>query len=71
MQLSFSKAARRTPDQQAGSVVKAGVCEIETITHPDGAGVGMISAHDWIAISWLRNQSQGTKRKPECSYGTR
>src|ERR1035441_157912 len=40
----------RAPDEQAGSIVEAGVGEEEIVTHADGAGVGVVSAQDGVAI---------------------
>src|ERR1035441_5582347 len=40
----------RAPDEQAGSIVEAGVGEEEIVTHADGAGVGVVSTQDGVAI---------------------
>jgi hypothetical protein len=37
-------------DGEAGSVVEAGVGEVEVVADAEGAGVRMVAAEDWIAI---------------------
>src|ERR1017187_1910512 len=38
------------PDEQAGSIVEAGVGEEELVADADGAGVGVVSAQNGVAI---------------------
>src|SRR5208282_2067282 len=64
----------RVPDQQAGRVVEAGVSEVEVVTDADGTCVGVVTAHDRVAVhardglregqtgSTCNNQSSGDDR---------
>jgi len=47
------------PDQQAGSVVEAGVSEIEVVAHADGTGIGVVAAHYRVAVSPHHGLRQG------------
>ena len=53
----------RMPDEQAWSVVEAGVGEIEVVADADGAGVRVVAAKDGIVVdgSWF-GQSEGALR---------
>ena len=47
------------PDQQPGSVVKAGVGEVKVVADADRAGVGVVAAEDGIAIAGRGWSGQG------------
>ncbi len=55
------------PDEQARSVVEAGVGEVEIVADADGAGVGVVAGDDGVGVGGaglgVREVSCGRERK--------